>query len=150
MVFSSGASTMLTKSKWPSVAHCALTVAPSCSSSRLTSRMRCGLFFTVCTPSGVRVESMMYVGMGASVVDRVAIALVLPDTDARWRSSPVRCDDHHPPRSPRMKPRLTVAAAVASALAGAPAAASAAQIQVDRGCYADPSQRQDTVTLTGN
>src|SRR5215210_5021067 len=63
MVFSSGASTMLTKSKWPRVAHCALTVAPSCSTSRLTSRMRCGLFLMVWTPSGVSVESMMYVGM---------------------------------------------------------------------------------------
>src|SRR3954447_26933871 len=54
---------MFTKSKWPSVAHCALTVAPSCSTSLLTSRMRAGLFLTVWTPSGVRVESMMYVGM---------------------------------------------------------------------------------------
>src|SRR3954467_4119490 len=27
--------------------------------------MRCGLFLTVCTPSGERVESMMYVGMAA-------------------------------------------------------------------------------------
>src|ERR1044072_752710 len=63
IVFSSGASTMFTKSKWPSTAHCALTVAPSCSTSLLTSRMRAGLFLTVCTPSGVRVESMMYVGM---------------------------------------------------------------------------------------
>jgi hypothetical protein len=31
--------------------------------------MRCGLFFTVCTPSGVRVESMMYVGMVAPPSD---------------------------------------------------------------------------------
>jgi len=59
MVASSGASTTLTKSKWPRVAHCALTVAPSCSISLLTSLMRCGLFFTVWTPSGVRVVSMM-------------------------------------------------------------------------------------------
>src|SRR4051794_22245960 len=54
---------MFTKSKRPSVDHCALTLAPSCSTSELTSRMRCGLFFTVWTPSGVRVVSMMYVGM---------------------------------------------------------------------------------------
>src|SRR3989442_6767008 len=53
------------KSNCPSVAHCALTVAPSCSSSWLTSLMRCGLFLTVCTPSGDSVESMMYVGMTA-------------------------------------------------------------------------------------
>jgi hypothetical protein len=50
---------MLTKSKWPSVAHCAFTVAPSCSTSEFTSRMRAGLFFTVWTPSGVSVDSMM-------------------------------------------------------------------------------------------
>src|SRR3954452_24661839 len=64
IVCSSGASTMLTKSKWPSVAHWALTVAPSCSISLLTSRMRAGLLRTVCTPSGVRVESMIQVGTG--------------------------------------------------------------------------------------
>ena len=59
IVDSSGASTTFTKSKRPSVAHCALTLAPSCSSSRLTSRMRCGLFLIVATPSGVSFESMM-------------------------------------------------------------------------------------------
>src|SRR5919107_4916734 len=62
IVLSSGASTTLKKSNWPSVAHCALTVAPSCSTSLLTSRMRAGLFLMVWTPSGVSVESMMYVG----------------------------------------------------------------------------------------
>ncbi len=62
---SSGASMTLMKSNSPSVAHCAFTDAPSCSISLLTSRMRCGLFFTVWTPSGVRRESMMYVGMVA-------------------------------------------------------------------------------------
>ena len=59
IVLSSGASITLTKSNEPSVAHCALTSAPSCSTSRLTSRMRCGLFLTVWIPSGVSVESMM-------------------------------------------------------------------------------------------
>src|SRR6201747_1660429 len=63
IVDSSGASTMLTKSKRPRTDHCCLTVAPSCSTSEFTSRMRCGLFLTVCTPSGVSVDSMMYVGM---------------------------------------------------------------------------------------
>src|SRR4051812_20361112 len=63
IVASSGASTMFTKSKWPSVAHWALTLAPSCSISLLTSRMRAGLFLTVWTPSGVSVDSMMKVGM---------------------------------------------------------------------------------------
>src|ERR1700729_3556142 len=61
-VLSSGASITLMKSNCPSVAHCALTVAPSCSTSRFTSRMRAGLFLIVCTPSGVSVVSMMYVG----------------------------------------------------------------------------------------
>src|SRR5215207_2520829 len=64
MVFSSGASTIAMKSKCPSVADWALTVAPSCSTSLLTSRMRAGLFLAVWTPSGVSVESMMYVGTG--------------------------------------------------------------------------------------
>ena len=59
IVCSSGASTMFTKSYWPSVAHWALTSAPSCSTSRLTSLIRCGLFLTVWTPSGDSVESMM-------------------------------------------------------------------------------------------
>jgi hypothetical protein len=48
-----------------------------------------------------------------------------------------------------MTSRLTALVAVAGAFAAIPAAASAAQIMVDRPCYADPSQRQDTVTLTG-
>src|SRR3954453_12612845 len=65
MVVSSGASTMFTKSKRPSVAHCALTVAPSCSISLFTSRIRDGLFLIVWTPSGVRVLSRMKVGIGA-------------------------------------------------------------------------------------
>ena len=62
IVFSSGASTMFTKSYRPSTAHCAVTVTPSCSISLLTSRMRCGLLFSVCTPSGVRVDSITKVG----------------------------------------------------------------------------------------
>src|SRR4051812_29111235 len=66
------------KSNWPSVAHCAFTVAPSCSTSWLTSLMRCGLFLTVCTPSGDSVESMMYVGMTAfRRVKRVLANLVV-------------------------------------------------------------------------
>ena len=60
--FSSGASMMFTKSKRPSTAHCAFTVTPSCSISLLTSRIRDGLLFRVCTPSGVRVLSITYVG----------------------------------------------------------------------------------------
>jgi hypothetical protein len=47
MVFSSGASTTFTKSNRPSTAHWAFTVAPSCSISLFTSRIRWGLFFSV-------------------------------------------------------------------------------------------------------
>src|SRR3954447_1419755 len=54
---------MFTKSNRPSVAHCALTSAPSDSISLFTSRMRFGLFFTVCTPSGDSVVSITYVGI---------------------------------------------------------------------------------------
>src|SRR3954447_4302473 len=75
IVLSSGASTTLMKSNWPSVAHWAFTLAPSCSTSLLTSRMRCGLFLTVWTPSGVSVESMTYVGIDASWL-AVAVAVV--------------------------------------------------------------------------
>src|SRR5215213_111037 len=64
IVFSSGASTMFTKSYWPSTAHWAVTVAPSCSISLFTSRIRCGLLLRVCTPSGVRVLSITNVGTG--------------------------------------------------------------------------------------
>ena len=63
----------LTKSKEPSVAHCALTSAPSCSTSRLTSRMRDGLFLIVWMPSGVSVESMMYVGTASSSMGSVPL-----------------------------------------------------------------------------
>jgi hypothetical protein len=44
---------------------------------------------------------------------------------------------------------IAVAVTAAAALAAGAASAGAATIQVDRGCYADPSQRRDTVTLTG-
>src|SRR3954453_22618713 len=71
MTFSSGTSTTLTKSYWPMVAHCALTLAPSCSTSLLTSLMRLGLFLTVWTPSAESRASMMYVGMGEAVLDRL-------------------------------------------------------------------------------
>src|SRR5215208_2106319 len=56
---------MLTKSKRPRTAHCATTFAPSCSTSWFTSRIRDGLFLTVCTPSGVSVLSITYVGKEA-------------------------------------------------------------------------------------
>ena len=59
IVFSSGASTMLTKSKWPSVAHCALTVGAELLDLLVDLADAGGLFLTVWTPSGVSVESMM-------------------------------------------------------------------------------------------
>ena len=46
---------------------------------------------------------------------------------------------------------MRIALAVLAATLALPASASAAAtISVDRECYADPSQRQDTVTLTGS
>src|SRR4051794_7761417 len=59
------------KSKRPSVAHCEVTFAPSCSTSRLTSRIRAGLFLIVWTPSDVSVVRRMEVGMRASDSGRV-------------------------------------------------------------------------------
>lgn len=47
-----------------------------------------------------------------------------------------------------MRSHPTLAALVV--LLALPGSAQAAEIQVDRPCYADPSQRQDTVTLTGS
>ena len=57
-VAASGASTMLTKSYSPSVAHWCRTFAPSSSTSWLTSRRRLGFAFSVCTPCGVSVDSI--------------------------------------------------------------------------------------------
>ena len=57
-VAASGASTMLTKSYSPSVAHWCSTFAPSSSTSWLTSRSRLGFAFSVCTPCGVSVDSI--------------------------------------------------------------------------------------------
>ena len=56
---SSGASTTLTKSYSPSVAHWLRTLTPSCSTSLLTSWTRDGLSLIVLTPSGVSRVSMM-------------------------------------------------------------------------------------------
>src|SRR5438128_2918436 len=63
IVSASGASTTLTKSKGPRVAHWCMTLAPSSSTSRFTSRSRSGFAFRVWTPWAVRVDSMMYVGI---------------------------------------------------------------------------------------
>lgn len=49
-----------------------------------------------------------------------------------------------------MHPRPTLAlAAVAVALGASATAASAAEIHVDRSCFADPADREDTVTVRG-
>src|SRR5205823_5155724 len=63
MVSASGASTTFTKSNGPSVAHWCITLAPSSSTSLLTSRSRSGFALSVWTPWAVRLESMMYVGI---------------------------------------------------------------------------------------
>jgi len=58
-VLLSGASTTLTKSYGPRTTYWLSTLAPSASSSLLTSCMRSGLSFTVLLPSSVKVESRM-------------------------------------------------------------------------------------------
>ena len=63
IVISSGASTTLTKSYSPRVAHWLTTLTPSCSTSLLTSWTRDGLSLIVFTPSDVSRVSMMKVGM---------------------------------------------------------------------------------------
>src|SRR5215211_651421 len=60
---SSGASTTLTKSYSPSVAHWFSTLTPSCSTSLVTSWTRPGLSFSVRTPFEVSFVSMMNTGM---------------------------------------------------------------------------------------
>jgi hypothetical protein len=50
IVAASGASTTLTKSYSPNVAHWCTTLAPSSSTSRFTSRNRSGFDFSVWTP----------------------------------------------------------------------------------------------------
>src|SRR5512132_363505 len=63
IVAASGASTTLTKSNGPSVAHWCRTRAPSSSTSLLTSRSRAGFDLSVWTPCAVRLDSRMYVGI---------------------------------------------------------------------------------------
>src|SRR5919201_3995468 len=65
IVAASGASTTLTKSKGPSVAHWWRTFAPSSSASRLTSRSRSGFDCSVCRPWSVSVDSIRYSGIAA-------------------------------------------------------------------------------------
>src|SRR5689334_12474873 len=114
---------MLMKSKWPSVAHCALTVAPSCSTSLLTSRIRAGLFLTVWTPSGVSVESMMYVGTAFLPGWLVDLAGVLSDPLGL-----VRCSG-----TLTMRVSPTILAAAAALLV--PQAADAAVLEPINACY---------------
>src|SRR4051795_2496053 len=136
IVFSSGASTMLMKSKCPSVAHCALTVAPSCSTSLLTSRMRAGLFLTVWTPSGVSVESMMYVGTAFLPGWLVDLGAVLSDPLGLMRCS----------GSLMMRVSPTILAAAAVLLL--PQAAQAAVLQPIAACYRSvDEQTRETVPV---
>src|SRR5437588_4450501 len=88
--------------------------------------MRCGLFLTVCTPSGVSVESMMYVGMGLLLLlgrslrrTRVsACDLVLPDRVPRRRAR-VAAMRAAAPRPSARHPRRGPGTAVARALCAA-------------------------------
>src|SRR5215207_8632477 len=123
-VFSSGASTTLTKSKWPSVAHWAFTVAPSCSISLLTSLMRAGLFLTVCTPSGVNVVSMIQVGTSAP------LSRVLPGSGSTRSVGGARCGYAAAMRRP-----LAVAVPLLAGSLAAAAPAPAATLAPLKACY---------------
>ncbi len=59
IVAESGASTTLTKSYSPKVAHWCTTLAPSSSMSLFTSRRRSGFDLSVWTPCAVRLDSRM-------------------------------------------------------------------------------------------
>src|SRR5918999_663636 len=136
---------MFTKSKCPSVAHWALTVAPSCSTSRLTSRIRAGLFLTVCTPSGVRVESMMYVGMRAPPMEVLERDAVLSDPFLLMRCCCIPVDTFS-----RMFGRTLAATALVLGVQAAPAAAAA--IAPLKSCYVsagEQEQRRETIAVRG-
>src|SRR6185436_18520675 len=137
IVFSSGASTTLTKSKRPRTAHCAFTVAPSCSISLLTSRMRCGFVLIVCVPSGVSLESMMYVGMALPSLRSAAVLRhwFLSQRPARRidRAARLLLKTMIPTVRSRHPPLL---AALVGALACGPTAAQAATLTTDARCYA--------------
>ena len=99
--------------------------------------MRCGLFLTVCTPSGVSVESMMYVGMPSSLSSsmnpsRVSIG---KRTGVGTPEVLVACE-----RVPR---RAVIA--LLGALATLPAEAHAATLTPDHACYLEGA----TASLTG-
>src|SRR5262249_47961320 len=99
MVLSSGASMIVMKSYWPSVAHCSLTLTPSCSTSLLTSWTREGLFFNVSTPSEVRLVSITYVGMSAPLVVTCTGSppfLSLSAAACNPAQTPVRLSGDHP------------------------------------------------------
>src|SRR5437016_4638619 len=59
----SGASTTLTKSNAPSVAHWWSTLAPSSSTSWFTCRRRSGFDLSVCTPCWLRVDRRTKTGI---------------------------------------------------------------------------------------
>src|SRR5687768_17306733 len=129
---------MLMKSKWPRVAHWALTVAPSCSTSLLTSRMRAGLFLTVWTPSGVRVESMMNVGTAFLPGWLVDLAPVLSDPLRVMRCS-----------GSLMHLLRPILGAVAAALL-VPQAAQAATLDPLKACYRSvDAERRESVPIYG-
>src|SRR5687767_13490741 len=127
---------MLMKSKWPRVAHWAFTVAPSCSTSLLTSRIRAGLFLTVWTPSGVSVESMMYVGTAFLPGWLVDLGAVLSDPLGVMRCSGILM----------MRVSPTILAAGAALLV--PHAAQAAYLAPIDPCYRSlDEQRRETVPV---
>src|SRR3954471_1181424 len=93
IVAESGASTTFTKSYSPSVAHWWMTLAPSSSTSLLTSRSRSGFAFNVCTPCDVRLERRMYVAIEAPPRSGVRLySRSLIDVQHRGAENEDRCE----------------------------------------------------------
>src|SRR3954452_25125005 len=130
---------MFTKSYRPSTAHCALTVAPSCSISLFTSRIRPGFCLMVWTPSGVRVLSSTNVGKRVLSVGR-RVSLRFP-ARAQGKRRPETVSVMGLPCG-TSKPLL---AAIAATLAFSGASARGAVLKTDRACY----RAGESVTVTG-
>src|SRR5437868_8562102 len=94
IVSASGASTTFTKSNGPPrVAHWCSTLAPSSSTSWLTSRSLAGFAFSVWTPCAVRLDSRMYVGIAPPRSGRRAYTGSLVEIEQRGAEEEERRDD---------------------------------------------------------
>src|SRR5439155_11219092 len=92
IVAASGASTTLTKSNGPSVAHWCTTRAPSSSTSLLASRSRAGFDLSVWTACAVRLDSRLYVRIGPPPSGRRAYTGQLVEIEERAAEEEQRGD----------------------------------------------------------